>query len=70
VRLAPGERRGVSFELSAQDLAFHGRDMRPITEPGAFHVWIGGSSDADLQAEFSIIKPTKTPPVLVEQASP
>ena len=66
VRLAPGESRTVSFELSAQDLAFHGRDMRPITEPGAFHAWIGGSSDADLQAEFSIVEPTKTSPVPVE----
>jgi beta-glucosidase len=66
VRLAPRESRSVSFELSAQDLTFYGRDMRPITEPGAFHAWIGGSSDADLQAEFNIIKPTKTSPVLVE----
>jgi beta-glucosidase len=66
VRLAPGESRTVSFELSAQDLAFYGRDMRPVTEPGAFHAWIGGSSDADLRAEFSIIKPTKTSPVPVE----
>jgi beta-glucosidase len=62
MRLAPGEKRIVSFELSAQDLAFYGRDMRPITEPGAFHAWIGGSSDADLQAEFSIVKPAKTSP--------
>jgi beta-glucosidase len=57
VRLAPGERRTVSFELSAQDLAFYGRDMRPVTEPGAFHAWIGGSSEAGLRAEFSIIQP-------------
>ena len=54
MRLAPGESRSVSFELSARDLAFYGRDMHPITEPGAFHAWIGGSSAADLQAEFSI----------------
>jgi beta-glucosidase len=66
VRLAPGESRTVSFELSARDLSFYGRDMRPITEPGAFQAWIGGSSDADLQAEFSVIKPTKTSPILVE----
>jgi len=62
VRLSPGEHRVVSFELSAQDLAFYGRDMRPITEPGAFHAWIGGSSDADLQTEFSIVEPAKTSP--------
>jgi beta-glucosidase len=66
VRLVPGESRSVSFELSARDLAFHGRDMRRITEPGAFHAWIGGSSEADLQAEFSIVKPTKTFPAPIE----
>lgn len=66
VRLAPGESRSVSFELNAQDLAFYGRDMRPITEPGAFHAWIGGSSGADLQAKFSIIEPTRTSPAPVE----
>jgi beta-glucosidase len=66
VRLAPGESRVVSFDLSAQDLAFYGREMRPVTEPGAFHVWIGGSSDADLRAEFSLVQPDKTSPAAVE----
>jgi beta-glucosidase len=70
VRLAPGESRSVSFELSAQNLAFYGRDMRPITEPGAFHAWIGGSSEADLQTEFSIIESSKATPVPVEQGAP
>jgi beta-glucosidase len=67
VRLAPGESRSISFELSAQDLAFHGRDMRPVTEPGTFKVWIGGSSDADLQAEFTIIEAMDTPSAPVEK---
>jgi len=66
VRLAPGESRRVSFELSAQELAFYGRDMRPVTEPGAFHAWIGGSSEADLRAEFSIVDPANTSTVPVE----
>jgi beta-glucosidase len=60
VRLAPGESRTISFELDPEDLAFYGRDMRPITEPGAFRVWVGGSSEADLQAEFNLID--KKPP--------
>jgi beta-glucosidase len=66
VRLAPGESRTVTFELSTRDLSFYGRDMRPVVEPGSFHAWIGGSSDADLRAEFSIVKTTKADPVLVE----
>jgi beta-glucosidase len=54
VRLRPGERREVSFELTAADLAFYGRDMRLTTEPGSFHVWIGGDSNAELQAAFTL----------------
>lgn len=60
VRLAPGESRSVSFELNARDFAFFGRDMRLVTEPGEFHAWIGGSSDADLRTEFSIVEPDET----------
>ena len=54
VRLRPGERREVSFELTAADLAFYGRDMRLTTEPGSFHVWVGGDSNADLRATFTL----------------
>jgi beta-glucosidase len=54
VHLKPGESREVSFHLSADDLAFYGRDMRRATEPGAFHAWIGGSSTADLRADFEL----------------
>ncbi len=54
VRLKPGERRTVSFELGRDDLAFHGRDMTLMTEPGEFHVWIGGSSAAELGAKFTL----------------
>ena len=55
VRLQPGESRTVSFEVSSADLAFYGQDMELITEPGDFHVWIGGSSDAALQASFALV---------------
>jgi beta-glucosidase len=54
VHLKPGESREVSFQLSAEDLAFYGRDMRRTTEPGAFHAWIGGSSTAGLRADFEL----------------
>jgi len=54
VHLKPGESREVSFQLSADDLAFYGRDMQRATEPGAFHAWIGGSSTADLRADFEL----------------
>ncbi len=54
IHLAPGESRVVSFQLPADDLAFYGRDMRRVAEPGTFHAWIGGSSAADLRAEFEL----------------
>ena len=55
IPLEPGESRAVSFQLSADDLAFYGRDMTRMAEPGAFHAWIGGSSTADLRADFELI---------------
>lgn len=54
VRLKPTAKTTVSFVLESADLAFYGRDMRRVTEAGEFHVWIGGSSKAELRAEFAI----------------
>ncbi|MFK8042712.1 beta-glucosidase BglX [Congregibacter sp.] len=54
IRLKPGERQRISFRLHTDDLAFFNRDMQLVTEPGQFHVWIGGSSDAPLWAEFEV----------------
>ncbi len=55
IRLKPGETASISFELSTDDLAFYGRDNKLTTEPGKFHLWVGGSSEADLKSEFEII---------------
>ncbi len=55
VRLEPGESARIEFTLHTDDLAFVGRDMQRSAEPGEFHVWIGGSSEADLQANFRIV---------------
>ncbi|MEJ2128186.1 MAG: glycoside hydrolase family 3 N-terminal domain-containing protein [Woeseiaceae bacterium] len=55
IRLEPGETSSVRFELHTDDLAFYGRDMKFAAEPGEFHVWVGGSSEAALQASFRII---------------
>ncbi|MEH6551505.1 MAG: beta-glucosidase BglX [Pseudomonadales bacterium] len=54
VQLKPGQRERVSFTLHTDELAFYDRNMQLVTEPGQFHVWIGGSSDAPLWAEFEI----------------
>jgi beta-glucosidase len=53
--LEPEERVMVEFELHTDDLAFFGRDMTLMTEPGDFHVWVGSSSEAALMSEFRIV---------------
>ena len=56
VLLKAGESRPVSFCLHTDELAFFNRHMKEVTEPGQFHAWIGGSSEADLRCEFEIIE--------------
>ena len=55
VRVEPGQSITVDFDLHTDDLAFYGRNMQRVTEPGLFHAWIGGSSETDLRTEFRII---------------
>ncbi len=55
IYLEPEERVTVEFELHTDDLAFYGRNMELITEPGEFHVWVGSSSEAELMTEFRIV---------------
>ena len=55
VRVEPGQTVTVDFELHTDDLAFYGRKMNLMTEPGEFHAWIGGSSATELRTEFRIV---------------
>lgn len=55
IYLKPGQKETVSFVLATDDLAFYGRDNKLHCEPGAFHLWVGSDSNADLKAEFEII---------------
>lgn len=55
VALQPGESRRVSFTLGSAETGFTGRDGRRRVEPGDFKVWIGGDSQADLEAGFTVI---------------
>jgi beta-glucosidase len=58
LRVEPGQTVTVSFDLHSDDLAFYGRDMQLTTEPGDFHVWIGGSSEAQMRTVFRIVRDT------------
>jgi beta-glucosidase len=54
VLVEPGQTVTVDFEIHTDDLAFYGRDMKLVTEPGEFHAWIGGSSATELRSGFRI----------------
>jgi beta-glucosidase len=54
IALKAGERKTVRFTLKASDLAYHDDDGRVVIEPGAFRVFLGGSSEADLEGGFEI----------------
>ena len=56
IGLQPGERRSVSFALSEWDLAFW-KESHWVTEPGAFTVFVGGSSENVQAAGFSLAAP-------------
>ena len=62
VRLEPGQQVVVEFPLHTDELAFHGRDRRRAVEPGDFHAWVGGSSEAGLQASFRVLPPASRGP--------
>ncbi len=59
VRLAAGESETVTFELHADDLAGIDRQLRRVTEPGRFEVWVGGDSTATLTASFEVAESGK-----------
>ncbi len=54
VMLDPGEAETVAFTLTAEDLAFYDLDMTRAVEPGRFKVFVGGSSEDVMEAEFEV----------------
>ena len=56
VALKAGEKKTIEFTITPDKLAFYDLNMKPIVEPGAFEVLVGGSSrDEDLQkATFNV----------------
>ena len=55
VHMEPGQAVRVEFELHGDDLAFYGRNNELVVEPGEFHVWIGGDSNANLRTHFRLV---------------
>lgn len=55
VTLNPGQKQKIEFTLASKDLAFLGRDLKPVVEPGSFVVYIGTSSEGGLQSTFDVV---------------
>jgi beta-glucosidase len=54
VRLRPHETRSVTFVVPQSQLAVWNVEGRWVVEPGAFTVWVGGDSQADLSTKFTL----------------
>ena len=52
IKLMPGESKEVTFVITNKVLSFYQEDLRLIAEPGLFHIFIGGSSQAAAKASF------------------
>lgn len=54
ITLKPGESKDVAFDLGFPELSFYNGDGKAVIEPTHYTVWIGGSSLATEQTNFSI----------------
>jgi beta-glucosidase len=54
VSLKAGESREIKFTLKEDDLKFYNSDLKWVSEPGEFEVFIGGSSDIEKGVKFSL----------------
>ena len=56
IMLRKGESRQVTFTITEEKLKFFNSDLNWISEPGAFKVFIGTSSDNVKEADFTLVK--------------
>jgi beta-glucosidase len=57
VRLVPGEKTTVKFELTSDDLALLDKGLKRVVEPGEFRIFIGASSeDIRLKCRFDVME--------------
>lgn len=52
IELCPGEEKTVIFEINEEMLRFYDIEMKYVSEPGAFKVYIGESSSTENEASF------------------
>jgi beta-glucosidase len=56
VGIAPGASTVVEFTLTAEDLQFIGRDMKPVVEPGEFDLWVAPSAAGGVRRHFVLTR--------------
>ena len=56
ISLKPGESKSVNFTINAKILEFYSANQMWETEQGDFKVFVGGSSQTDLESNFSLIE--------------
>jgi beta-glucosidase len=54
VTLQPGETAKVSLTVSGPELGYYNQEMRYVTEPGRYDVWVGPNSAEGLHGGFEI----------------
>jgi len=52
IELQPGETKTLVFTIDEKTIGFYDNEGKWIVEPGDFKVFVGGSSQADLEADF------------------
>ena len=55
VLLQPGETKTVTFGIGPEALSFYNQDMVYAAEPGEFKVFIGGDSNTENEASFTLL---------------
>jgi len=56
INLNAGEKRTIEFVLTAKDLSFINQQMKSAVEDGDFKVFVGNSSEANLESTFTVGK--------------
>jgi beta-glucosidase len=54
VQLDPGRSKQITFSVGFSELSHYDFEMKRIIEPSEYHVWVGGSSGAPLDAQFEV----------------
>ncbi|TDL31748.1 beta-glucosidase [Jeotgalibacillus sp. S-D1] len=54
--LAPGESKEISFSITEEQLRYHHKDLSFKSDPGAFELFIGSSSEHTFSQSFILLK--------------